>query len=105
MKVFVCGSVDPRIKPKYLEGIDKIATNLLEHNDGVVTLGHSGVVFFELCGSRGEFTVVDGVEMSVIGSVVIGLLEAVKCDELAGLVEAFGIVDVSYLIGITLEVV
>ena len=39
MKVFVCGSVDPRIKPKYLEGIDKIATNLLEHNDGVVCVG------------------------------------------------------------------
>lgn len=39
MKVFVCGSVDPRIKPEYLEGIDKIATNLLEHNDGVVCVG------------------------------------------------------------------
>ena len=39
MKVFVCGSVDPRIKPKYLEGIDKIAKHLLAHNDGVMCVG------------------------------------------------------------------
>lgn len=39
MKVFVCGSVDPRIKPQYLEGIEQIASNLLEHNDGVVCVG------------------------------------------------------------------
>ena len=39
MKVFVCGSVDARIKPQYLEGIEKIATNLLDHNDGVVCVG------------------------------------------------------------------
>ena len=39
MKVFVCGSVDPRIKPKYLEGIDKIASNILDHHDGVICVG------------------------------------------------------------------
>ena len=39
MKVFICGSVDPRIKPMYLEGIDKIAENLLSHNDGVMMVG------------------------------------------------------------------
>lgn len=39
MKVFVCGSVDPEIKEKYLEGIDKIAENLTEHNDGVMCVG------------------------------------------------------------------
>lgn len=39
MKVFVCGSVDARIKPQYLEGIDKIATDILDHNDGVVCVG------------------------------------------------------------------
>ena len=39
MKVFVCGSVDPRIKPEYLEGIDKIAENLVENNDGVMCVG------------------------------------------------------------------
>ena len=39
MKVFVCGSVDPRIKTKYLEGIDVIAHDLLEHKDGVVCVG------------------------------------------------------------------
>ena len=39
MKVFVCGSVDPRIKPEYLEGIEDIATDLLKHNDGVVCVG------------------------------------------------------------------
>ncbi len=39
MKVFVCGSVDKRIKPQYLEGIDKIAENLLSHNDGVMMVG------------------------------------------------------------------
>ncbi len=39
MKVFICGTVDARIKPKYLEGIDKIAQNLLDHNDGVVCVG------------------------------------------------------------------
>ena len=39
MKVFVCGSVDPKIKPKFIEGIDKIAKNLLDHNDGVMCVG------------------------------------------------------------------
>ena len=39
MKVFVCGSVDQRIKPEYLEGIDKIAENILSHNDGVMCVG------------------------------------------------------------------
>ena len=39
MKVFVCGSVDPRIKPQYLEGIDKIAENLIAHNDGIMSVG------------------------------------------------------------------
>ncbi len=39
MKVFVCGSVDERIKPQYLEGIDKIANDLLAHNDGVICVG------------------------------------------------------------------
>ena len=39
MKVFICGSVDERIKPEYLEGIDKIAENLLAHNDGVMCVG------------------------------------------------------------------
>ena len=39
MKVFVCGSVDPRIKPEYLEGIDKIAENLVENHDGVMCVG------------------------------------------------------------------
>lgn len=39
MKVFICGSVDPRIKPQYLEGIDKIAENLLAHNDGIMSVG------------------------------------------------------------------
>lgn len=39
MKVFICGSVDKRIKPKFLEGIDKIAENLLLNNDGVMMVG------------------------------------------------------------------
>jgi len=39
MKVFVCGSVDQRIKPQYLEGIDKIAENILSNNDGVMCVG------------------------------------------------------------------
>ncbi len=39
MKIFVCGSVDQRIKPQYLEGIDKIASDILDHNDGVVCVG------------------------------------------------------------------
>jgi len=39
MKVFICGSVDPRIKPEYLEGIDKIAEHLLANNDGVMCVG------------------------------------------------------------------
>jgi len=39
MKVFICGSVDKRIKPEYLEGIDKIAENLVENNDGVMCVG------------------------------------------------------------------
>lgn len=39
MKVFICGSVDQRINPIYLEGIDKIAENLAENNDGVMLVG------------------------------------------------------------------
>lgn len=39
MKVFICGSVDVNIKEKYLEGIDKIAENLLDHNDGIICVG------------------------------------------------------------------
>ncbi len=39
MKVFICGSVDPRIKQEYLEGIDEIAKYLLDHNDGVMCVG------------------------------------------------------------------
>lgn len=39
MKAFICGSVDPRINPKYLEGIDKIAEDLLAHKDGVMMVG------------------------------------------------------------------
>lgn len=39
MKVFICGSVDPRIKPQYLEGIDKIADYFLKHNDGIMCVG------------------------------------------------------------------
>ena len=39
MKIFVCGSVDPRIKKEYLEGIDMIAQDILNHNDGVMCVG------------------------------------------------------------------
>lgn len=39
MKIFVCGSVDPRIKQEYLEGIDVIAEDILAHNDGVMCVG------------------------------------------------------------------
>ena len=39
MKVFICGSVDPRIKPEYLEGIGTIAENLLDHKDGILCVG------------------------------------------------------------------
>lgn len=39
MKVFICGSVDQRIKPQYLEGIDKIGENLLENKDGIMCVG------------------------------------------------------------------
>lgn len=39
MKVFICGTVDSRIDPKYLEGVDKIAQNLLDHNDGIICVG------------------------------------------------------------------
>lgn len=39
MKVFICGTVDPRIKPQYLENIEKIAQDLLAHNDGIICVG------------------------------------------------------------------
>ena len=39
MKVFVCGSVDPRIKTQYLEGIDVIAKHFLDNKDGVMCVG------------------------------------------------------------------
>lgn len=41
MKVFICGSADKNIKPKYTEGIDKIAENLNAHNDGIICVGTS----------------------------------------------------------------
>ena len=34
MKVFICGTVDKRLKKKYYEGVDKIAKNLVENGDG-----------------------------------------------------------------------
>ena len=39
MKVFICGTVDARIKPQYLEGVDAIGQNLLDHNDGIICVG------------------------------------------------------------------
>jgi len=39
MKIFICGTVDARIKPQYLEGVDKIAQNILDHNDGILCVG------------------------------------------------------------------
>jgi hypothetical protein len=39
MKIFICGSVDVNIKPKFLEGIDKIAENIADHNDGIMCVG------------------------------------------------------------------
>lgn len=39
MKVFICGTVDKRIKPKYLEGIDKIAKNICDNHDGIMCVG------------------------------------------------------------------
>ena len=39
MKIFICGTVDERIKPQYLEGVDVIAQNLLDHNDGIICVG------------------------------------------------------------------
>lgn len=41
MKVFVCGSADKNINPKYIEGVDKIAENLNAHNDGIICVGTS----------------------------------------------------------------
>ncbi len=39
MKIFVCGAVNKKINPKYLEGIDVIAKNITEHNDGIICVG------------------------------------------------------------------
>lgn len=39
MKIFVCGSVNVEINPKYLEGIDKIGQDIVAHNDGVICVG------------------------------------------------------------------
>ena len=39
MKVFVCGSVNDNIDPKYTEGIDRIARNIANHKDGIVCVG------------------------------------------------------------------
>ena len=39
MKVLVCGSVDKNLKKEYLEGIDKIAQNLVENGDGTLSVG------------------------------------------------------------------
>lgn len=39
MKVFVCGSANPRIKPKYLEGIKDIAEFMLSKDLGLICVG------------------------------------------------------------------
>lgn len=41
MKVFICGTVDKRLKKKYYEGVDKIAKNLVENGDGIMSVGAS----------------------------------------------------------------
>lgn len=39
MNVFIAGSASPNIKPKYLEGIDKIANFLVEYDIGMLCVG------------------------------------------------------------------
>ena len=39
MKIFVCGSVNVEIDPKYLEGIDVIAKDIASHKDGIISVG------------------------------------------------------------------
>lgn len=39
MKIFVCGSVAKKIEPKYLEGIAKIAKNITDNHDGIISVG------------------------------------------------------------------
>lgn len=48
MKVFACGSANPKIKPKYLEGIDKIAEYLLSKNIGLICVGSNMGSIYEI---------------------------------------------------------
>ena len=92
--------------PKFVFAeVTPLVSGVIEHYNGAVTFGHSGVIVLKKGGSCGEFTVVDGVEVAVVGCRRVCLLEAVKSNEFTGLVEAFGVVDVCDLISITLEVV
>lgn len=55
MKIFVCGTVDEHINPMFLEGIEKIAKDIVKHNDGIICVGSK-------TGSVGEMyrNVIDG---------------------------------------------
>ena len=39
MKFFICGTVDKNLKKKYYDGVDKIAKNLADNNDGIMCVG------------------------------------------------------------------
>lgn len=41
MKIFICGSANPRINPKYLEGINEIADFMLSKNIGIICVSSS----------------------------------------------------------------
>ncbi len=39
MKIFICGTVDKNLKPIYYEGVDKIAKNIVENGDSIMSVG------------------------------------------------------------------
>lgn len=62
MKVFICGSVSEKIKQKYLEGIDKIAENLIAHDDGVMLVGAQtgsiGAMYNKMVEGKGRIDII-----------------------------------------------
>ena len=55
MKVFIAGSANPRIKPEYLEGIDKIAEFLFANNIGVICVASNLGVIAEVYKMREKY--------------------------------------------------
>ena len=85
--------------PKFVfTEVTPFVSGVVEHYDRAILLCHYRVIVLKKSGSCGEGRVVEGVEMSVIGCDVVGLLNSVKSNEVAGIVVAVG---VTFFLGVS----